>query len=247
MGSEETWLAQARAGIEALAGDPADPVGRGLLGEAWARLDAGTRPDWVVQAREALLVPALPDWPLRTERLVLRLPTATDLDGVLAMWGDPEVTRYLPVGPLDEAGVRARIAQHGSPRADDDVLHLVLVVEESGTVVGEMTVRVEGPSFSTAEVGWVLRPGWTGRGVASEAARECLRLLFEVYRVHRVHASLDPRNDASAALCERLGMQRESLTRRDYWGKGEWSDSLGYGILREEWEARTPGSELPRK
>lgn len=174
MGSEETWLAQARAGIEALAGDPADPVGRGLLGEAWARLDAGTRPDWVVQAREALLVPALPDWPLRTERLVLRLPTATDLDGVLAMWGDPEVTRYLPVGPLDEAGVRARIAQHGSPRADDDVLHLVLVVEESGTVVGEMTVRVEGPrSRPPRSAGCCVRDGPDGAWRARRLGSAC--------------------------------------------------------------------------
>jgi RimJ/RimL family protein N-acetyltransferase len=50
-----------------------------------------------------------------------------------------------------------------------------------------------------------------------------------------VTAQLDARNDRSAALCERLGMRRESHKRRDFWSKGEWTDSLEYAVLADEW------------
>jgi RimJ/RimL family protein N-acetyltransferase len=60
-------------------------------------------------------------------------------------------------------------------------------------------------------------------------------LAFDHYGVHRVTAQLDARNARSAALCERLGMRRESHKLRDFWSKGEWTDSFEYAVLAEEW------------
>jgi RimJ/RimL family protein N-acetyltransferase len=81
----------------------------------------------------------------------------------------------------------------------------------------------------------VLDPRVAGRGIATEAARALVDLAFDHYGVHRVWAQLDARNEPSAALCERLGMRRESHKRRDFWSKGEWTDSYEYAVLAEEW------------
>jgi RimJ/RimL family protein N-acetyltransferase len=32
-------------------------------------------------------------------------------------------------------------------------------------------------------------------------------------------------------------MRQEAHLHRDWWGKGEWSDTLVYGLLREEWDS----------
>ena len=48
-------------------------------------------------------------------------------------------------------------------------------------------------------------------------------------------AQLDARNTASARLCERLGMTLEAHLRQDWWSKGEWTDTLVYGLLADEW------------
>ena len=53
-----------------------------------------------------------------------------------------------------------------------------------------------------------------------------------------MRANLDPRNDASAALCRRLGMREEAHFVEDIWFKGEWADSAIYAILDREWRAR---------
>jgi len=50
-----------------------------------------------------------------------------------------------------------------------------------------------------------------------------------------VRAELDPRNDASIALCRRLGMREEAHFVEDMWFKGEWADTGVYAILASEW------------
>ena len=53
-----------------------------------------------------------------------------------------------------------------------------------------------------------------------------------------MHAFLDARNAASAALCERLGMRHEATLLEEEYNDGEWQDTAVYGILRREWAAR---------
>ena len=79
-----------------------------------------------------------------------------------------------------------------------------------------------------------------GKGYATEAAPVCvLDLAFGELGLHRVYAELDPRNDASVALCLRLGMRHEANFLEHMWLKGEWTDTGIYAILEREWEALT--------
>jgi len=52
--------------------------------------------------------------------------------------------------------------------------------------------------------------------------------------VHRVVAQMDARNTASARLAARVGMRQEAHFRRDFWSKGEWTDTLVFGLLASE-------------
>ena len=49
---------------------------------------------------------------------------------------------------------------------------------------------------------------------------------------------MDPRNEASVRVVERLGFRREGLLRERYHVLGDVQDSLIYGLLRREWAAR---------
>jgi aminoglycoside 6'-N-acetyltransferase len=71
----------------------------------------------------------------------------------------------------------------------------------------------------------------------TEAAGAILEIAFAGIGLHRVLARLDPRNDASAALCRRLGMREEGYFAQDTWFKGEWGDTSIFAILAHEWEA----------
>lgn len=193
-------------------------------------MSAGSAPD---------LAP--PPVPIRTERLVLRHVATDDLDA-MRYYADPEVCRYLPLPALDEVGLVERVktlAGRVAPSQPNEVLGLAVV--HDGTVVGDVMLRLhariddQSPP-AVGEVGWVFAPAVSGRGFATEAATALITMAFGHYPLHRVFAVLDPRNERSAALCERLGMTREAHLRRDYpQPDGEWSDSMIYGLLREEW------------
>ena len=95
--------------------------------------------------------------------------------------------------------------------------------------------------------GWELAPrflAWhrrprAGAGGASPGRRAGggRRLARATAVTNRIVANLDARNDRSAALCERLGMRRETHRLGDFWSKGTWTSSYEYGLLREEWRA----------
>jgi aminoglycoside 6'-N-acetyltransferase len=178
-----------------------------------------------------------PTLPLRTERLVLRAAVPSDLPALLRYYGDPNVVRHLLHAVLDEAGVEDRLAKFEANVAlvaVGDVLSLV--IEHDGEVIGDLMLRlIAGDPPSVGELGWVMNPAYAGQGFATEAARALIDLGFRHFGLHRITAQLDARNDSSARLCERLGMTQEAHFRRDFWSKGEWTDSLHYGLLRDEW------------
>jgi RimJ/RimL family protein N-acetyltransferase len=182
-----------------------------------------------------------PNLPLDTERLRIRAYTPTDLEDLLEMFGREDVSRYLNWEPMDRervAGLLERRLQQASMEKAGEGLGLVLEERSSGRFVGEVILRWLSEESRQGEIGWSLHPDAQGKGYATEAARELLRLGFEDLGLHRIIAECDPRNDASIRVMERVGMRREAHHLDSAWLKGEWVGSIVYAILEGEWRAR---------
>jgi RimJ/RimL family protein N-acetyltransferase len=176
--------------------------------------------------------------PIRTQRLLLRQLRAADARDLLAYRGNPDVCRYLMHGPQDAASVEAFIDERADPVSPGLAEgRLVLAVQVDGRVIGDVTVKFGPPEHGQAEIGWAFNPADSGKGYATESARALIDRCFEDWGVHRVYAEMDPRNRASARLCERLGMRREAHLREESRFKGEWGDLLVYAVLASEWIA----------
>jgi RimJ/RimL family protein N-acetyltransferase len=181
---------------------------------------------------------AAPVLPRRTDRLVLRPFREGDEPDVLAYRSQHDVVRYMPADPLQPAGAGAFIAERlAATRIAADEGTIILAVELDGRVIGDVLIKAGKLADRQAEIGWAFNPQFHGRGLATEAARELLVMAFGELGMHRAWAQLDPRNAASARLCERLGMRREAYFREDIWFKGEWGDTAIYALLAAEWRA----------
>lgn len=189
--------------------------------------------------------------PIRTSRLLLRTMTPSDLDDVHAYQGRDDVSEYL----LHPARAREQVAEaiglyaaHTRLAADGDWIEPAIEVD--GRVVGHMYLKLDSVENLGAEIGWTLHPDAQGRGYASESATALLDLCFARLGLHRVRAELDPRNDASTALCRRLGMREEARFVRDLREPrvaGGWADTGVWAILDEEWAARSTAPERGRR
>lgn len=182
-----------------------------------------------------------PTYPVRTARLDLRPYTDADLDFVLACRSDPAQTRYVPfdvVGGEEEAqAVLVQKIYRSAAREPGEPIQLVAELRATNEPVGEATLVWASEVHQGGEVGYLVLPGHQGRGYATEMAAAMLRLAFQEFGWHRVTARLDARNDASVAVCERLGMRREAHLLQNEWVKDEWTDELDYAMLAAEWPA----------
>lgn len=182
------------------------------------------------------------DWPVRTERLLLRRATAADIDAMWAFRQLPEVGMWIGGAPDTLEGHRDRMR-----RMRPSLVAIVLPDADGGRrVIGDLMIKVENgwaqaeviPAARNvqAEIGWTLDPGFQGHGYATEAVRGAIDLCFGPLGLRRVQANCFAANEPSWRLMERIGMRREAHTIRDSLHRsGEWLDGLTYALLADEW------------
>jgi RimJ/RimL family protein N-acetyltransferase len=179
-----------------------------------------------------------PDWPLETERLVLRPFEAGDLDAVYRMQSDAGVARWLYDDPRTLDETRAHLARKMAGAdfaAEGDWVSAAVVERATGDVVGDIALHWVSEQHKTGELGFIFDPAHQGRGYATEASRAFLAFGFDGMGFHRVIGRLEARNTASARVLEKLGMRLEAHLVENEWVKGEWQSELVYAMLEHEW------------
>ncbi|QBR73322.1 GNAT family N-acetyltransferase [Microbacterium sediminis] len=182
------------------------------------------------------------DWPVHTERLVLRRATDADIDAMWAFRQLPEVKMWIGGAPDTFEGHRERMRGKRAtlvtivlPGADGDerVIGELMIAVGDGWAQAEVAEDARG---TEAELGWTLDPAFQGHGYATEAVRAAIDLCFGPLGLRRVHAGCFADNVPSWKLMERLGMRREEHSRKTALHRsGVWMDGMNYGLLAEEW------------
>jgi RimJ/RimL family protein N-acetyltransferase len=177
---------------------------------------------------------------LRTDRLLLRPLRPADADALFAIHADPEFARFWSSPPWTErAQAEALIAQDALDLASGEHLRLGIERREDGVLLGSCTLFKIHATNRRAELGYGLGPAHWGGGYAQEAVRALLDFGFAAdgLNLHRVEADIDPDNQASARLLQRLGFRLEGRLRERWIVGGVVSDSAMYGLLQREWRA----------
>jgi RimJ/RimL family protein N-acetyltransferase len=179
---------------------------------------------------------------LTSARLELRRFRMDDLEPFVAYRSDPRVARYQSwEAPYPAGEARAFIEglQGSHPDTPGEWFQFAVALRGTGALLGDCGVLVLGDEPRNAEIGFTFAAAHQGRGYATEAVRRLLEYLLVERGKHRVAAGCDDRNLRSAALLERVGMRREAHLIESSWWKGEWTNDLGYAILRREWLAQS--------
>jgi RimJ/RimL family protein N-acetyltransferase len=172
-----------------------------------------------------------------TARLHLDVLRESDAQTLFQYRADPTVARYqggCPASP-GEALDFIRSQQHMSLDTPDSWLQLAIRQSSDGALIGDLGLHLPADADGSYEFGITIAPACQGRGYAREAAGALFDFLFRRLGAHRVHASIDPRNVASAALLRSLGMRQEAHFRESLKRRGEWVDDVIFALLAREW------------
>ena len=181
------------------------------------------------------------EFPLHTERLLLRPFEAGDFDAVYAYYSQPSVARYLYWDARNEDETRQALEKRAKDTQlshEGDALCLAVTLKKSQHLIGEVTLFWRSEEHQQGEIGFIFSPEFGGQGYATEASEVLLNIGFETMKLHRIYGRCDARNVASYRLMERLGMRREAHLIENEWVKGEWCSELVYALLKTEWESR---------
>lgn len=173
--------------------------------------------------------------------VVLRPITVQDWPVVHEWASTEEACRYQPWGPNTPAETRAFAEDAAATWREDPQDRYVWVAEEAASVVGLGELKIRSHRWQQGEIAYAVHVRHWGRGLGTAIATQLLHLAFGSFGLHRVAATCDPRNRASAAVLSRVGLTYEGRLRHTIRIRDGWRDSEVYSILVDEWASQPHG------
>jgi ribosomal-protein-alanine N-acetyltransferase len=174
---------------------------------------------------------------ITTARVVLRWISEDDIDGLYAVFSDSQVMRYWSTAPITNREAAAEMQREiaaGNER--NSIMKWGLALRDSNSIIGTATLFNLDVDNGRAELGYAMARAYWGQGYMHEALQALLSHAFDVLKLRRLEADVDPRNAASIHTLERLGFQREGFLRERWNVNGDLQDAFFYGLLRREWK-----------
>jgi RimJ/RimL family protein N-acetyltransferase len=192
----------------------------------------------------------VPRRPLRlsTDRLTIRPLARRDITEFTQYRNDPTVARYqdwtMPYTRDLAHAIVDDAETFGAPTPGRWIQLAVTAADDR--LLGDVAVWLDDDAL-LAMIGYTLAPEHQGKGYAAEAVRSVVDWLFGARKVHRVAATIDPENLASARVLERNGFRYIGTARSAALVRGVWSDDARFELLADEWRARRRRPGRPRR
>lgn len=173
---------------------------------------------------------------ISTERLFLRGIRMSDAESMFKYRSNPKIYKFQSWKPQSLHDVKDFISNKISKEPDrpGTWFQMGIFIKNKEEMIGDLGINFISDGRQ-CEIGYTLALEYQGKGYATEALEAVIDYLFHNLNKHRIIASVDPRNEKSIKLLERIGMRKEAHFKKSVFMNEEWTDDLIYAILNEEW------------
>ncbi|MGN7864349.1 GNAT family N-acetyltransferase [Chryseobacterium sp. 22458] len=169
---------------------------------------------------------------LETERLKLRRADSNDIHELFALRSDPQIMQYIPKPPaanLEEISEHLRIIEEKI--SSNKLINWAITLKDDSKMIGTIGYYHIKPEHYRAEIGYMLLPGYQGKGYVTEAINLVVDYGFSAMELHSIEALIDPENIASARVLEKCGFIKEGHFKENEFYDGKFIDTVIYSKL----------------
>jgi RimJ/RimL family protein N-acetyltransferase len=146
---------------------------------------------------------------LETDRLYLRELTLEDVKRLHEILSDPITMQFWPK-PFDLEGATRWVERSIQAYRDLGFGRYGVILKSSGNLIGDCGfMRTEVNGREENDLGYILDKKYWNQGLATEAAKACLRYGLDHLKMNRIVASMETKHLASKAVAGRIGLRVE--------------------------------------
>lgn len=179
---------------------------------------------------------------LTTERLRLDALTKADVQGIFAIFSDPEVTRHYDVERFTHQDEADNLIDYFNARVSSGTgIRWAIRDKATGTFLGSCGFNAWNEYDYSAVIGYEIARSYWGQGFAPEAVAAILDFIFDDefrFYVNRVEALILPQNIPSERMATKLGFIKEGTLRGKCYWNGGFHDMNMFGLLRSDWRSK---------
>lgn len=176
----------------------------------------------------------LPFTNLSSDRLLLRQITSEDVHEIFALRSNANVMKYVPRPLCKNLNDAIELINMIEQKLIlNEGINWAITLKGNNTLIGFIGhYQIKWEHFRS-EIGYMLLPGFEGKGIMTEAIKVVIEYGFNDMKMHSLEAVIDPENIASARVLEKNNFIKEAHFKENGFFDGKFIDAVVYSLLEK--------------
>jgi [ribosomal protein S5]-alanine N-acetyltransferase len=172
---------------------------------------------------------------LESERLIFKSLGKMDAAGLFLIRSNEEVMKYMDTTALDSLkSAQTLISFFNNQFRNKTAITWGMFVKAEKKLIGSFSFWKINKPHCRAEIGYSIRPDFWGNGFMTETFKTLIEFGFSQMGLHSIEANVNPQNNKSIRLLERIGFKKEACFRENFFFNEKYLDSVIYCLLETD-------------
>lgn len=172
---------------------------------------------------------------LESKRLVFRKFRLEDAVEIQSIRSDELVMKFMDSNRHNSIlDSESFVSKNLDSYKNKEGIYWAIIDKQSGQFAGDFSFWKIDKSNQRGEIGYSLKPQFWGKGYMPETMKVLLDFGFNKLNLHSIKANVNPDNENSKHVLEKMGFKKEAYFRENYFFKGKFLDSEIYCLLEAD-------------
>ncbi|MCW8803622.1 MAG: GNAT family N-acetyltransferase [Ignavibacteriaceae bacterium] len=172
---------------------------------------------------------------LESERLLFRKIVIGDAKDLFLIRSNDDVMRFMDVSRFESISDAEKLINSVEESYKKQTgINWAIIEKLSNNFAGYFGFFRIIPEHCRAEIGYALKPEYWGKGYMYETLKRMVKFGFNEMNLHSIEANVNPDNDKSKKVLEKIGFKNEAYFRENYLFDNKFLDSIIYSLLEKD-------------